>query len=456
MSIPRSIFIQCVFFVCLAFTARAEPIKPAAEPFPPGTQGNLFTVHGSNTIGANLMKQLLKTWLSARGATAVRAEDKIIDNEYRVSGVVDGRRISIDVAAHGSSTGYRGLQSSKADLAMSSRPIKTGEAVSLNHLGDLRGFQSEHIVALDALAIIAHPSNPIASLTIDQLGKIFSGEINRWEQLGDGSGHINIYARDDNSGTYDTFASLVLGEQYSLHSSAQRFESNDRLSDSVSRDPNGIGFTSLASVRQAKALAVSDGDSRPMIAGTLSVATEDYPLTRRLFLYVPTSRTRDQIPEFLAFMHSDAGQAVVRESGFVSQALTSVAPATDLQGPSEYLAMITHAERLSVNFRFDKGSARLDNKARRDALRIAEYLARPENRDKKILLIGFSDEQQTERRAEVLSKLRALRVAQALREQGISTQPVAGFGADLPVAGDTDQGKIKNRRVEVWVRPADT
>ncbi|MBS7672971.1 hypothetical protein KIN13_05915, partial [Vibrio cholerae] len=85
------------------------------------------------------------------------------------------------------------------------------------------------------------------------------------------------------SGTFDTFRELVLSRRgQPLAPSAKRFESSEQLSDAVSQDPQGIGFIGLPYVRQAKAVAIIDGDSHPMLPLTSLIATEDYPLSRRL------------------------------------------------------------------------------------------------------------------------------------------------------------------------------
>ncbi len=239
---------------------------------------------------------------------------------------------------------------------------------------------------------------------------------------------------------------------HKLSRRAQRFESNDELSDLVSNDPSGIGFVGLASVRQARALLVSDAGTRPLLPQKLSVATEDYVLSRRLFLYTPPSLKTLDIQNFVDFVQTDVGQQQVESTGFISQALIATKPSAIRQGPRDYLQATQVASRLSVNFRFAQGSARLDNKAKQDIQRLVAYLARPENHNRQVILIGFGDEKQTENRALVLSKLRAVAVKSALRKHGISTQPVEGFGAYLPVASNRGRAKIKNRRVEVWVR----
>ena len=436
-----------VFCLCVSL-----PSMAALEPFSDDVEGRLFQVQGSNTVGANLMKNLLVDYFEAKGVSGVAVQPLELENEYRVGGMVNGQAIFVDVAAHGSSTGFKALLAEKADLSMSSRPIKSKEVTKLSRYGNMLGFDAEHVIAIDGLAVIVHPDNPVQQLNLDQIAGIFSGEIDNWQQVGGNNAPINLYARDNKSGTWDTFKSLVLRKKYKLHASAKRFESNDELSDLVSGDETGIGFVGLASVRNSRALLVSDSGTTPLFPEKVSVATEDYALSRRLFLYTPPTLKTDLIADFIAFVQTDAGQSQVETTGFISQALIATQPDSFRQGPRQYLELTQGASRLSVNFRFAQGSATLDNKARQDIQRLVAYMARPENQNKKITLVGFGDAKQTESRAVVLSKLRAVAVKSELRKSGISTQPVAGFGAYLPVASNTGKGKVKNRRVEVWVR----
>ena len=335
---------------------------------------------------------------------------------------------------------------------MSSRAMKAEERKSLHHLGDMTDFAAENVVAIDGLAIIVHPDNPLQNLSVATVHRIFAGHIANWRDLGGPDLPIQLYARDENSGTWDTFQSLVLRDS-PLATRARRFESNDELADRVAADAGGIGFVGLASVRQARALAISDGDSHPLQPETLHVATEDYPLARRLYLYKPPTSLRPVLAEFVHFAQQRQGQDQVKAIGFVSQNPLDL-PVTVTSGPAVYRALAEQAQRLSMNFRFHGGSAELDNKAKRDAVRLAEFLKQPEQQAFRIQLVGFSSHKRNRALADVLSRLRATAVRTALFSEGVVTESVMGFGAALPVA-DQHSGKNKNERVEVWLYPAD-
>lgn len=440
---------------CLALVVSAwlslSTASAAVSPFASGQSGHLFTLHGSNTVGARLAPELARDYLIAKGAEAVSIRSGLEENEYRIEGRLPAGAVYIDVAAHGSGTGMSGLASGEAQVAMASRPIKATEEALLADYGPMRTFEAEHVVAIDGLAVIVHRSNPVEALTVDQIARLFAGEVRNWSELGGPDRAVSLYARDHKSGTWDSFKSMVLNGRYALSRDARRFESNDRLSDSVAADPGAIGFVGLASVRQAKAVSVSQDGTQPLRPEPLYVATEDYALSRRLFMYTLPGRTPPLVREYIEFVHSGAGQERVAEVGFVSQNPVSLKPELTAQAPVSYKALVGHAERLSINFRFDEGSSRLDNKALWDIERLVRFMAAPENRDRQLQLIGFGDTAQTENRALVLSQMRALRVKAALRDRGIDAASVVGFGSDLPVAANKEGARLKNQRVEVWV-----
>jgi phosphate transport system substrate-binding protein len=430
------------------------PFFAVAASLPVPEQGPALRIQGSNTIGAALGPALVKGLMEHQGLQGVHSKPGDGASEQRVIGKTrQGKTVTIEVAAHGSSTGFAALKKAGADLAASSRPIKDSELVDLEPLGDLKSPGAEQVIAIDGLAIILNPQNPLNTLNTEQLAQIFNGEASTWEALGGIGGPIHVYARDDQSGTYDTFKELVLNRRSKpLVASAKRFESSEALSDAVSQDPQGIGFIGLPYVRQAKAVAIVDGDSQPMLALNSLIATEDYPLSRRLFFYLPPSGRNPWAKALVDFTQTSKGQAIVAANGFIAQQVQAIAVQPRPSMPEDYQAIAREAQRLTVNFRFEEGSASLDNKARQDLQRVVAYLKSHEKLDKQVTLVGFGDAKNDPQRAALLSKLRAMAVRRELVKSGVVLRDIRGFGAQMPVAANTaDEGRIKNRRVEVWV-----
>lgn len=421
----------------------------------PTDNSPLLRIQGSNTINAQLGPALVEGLMHQQGLQAVQTLPGDAPNEQRVVGTLPDRSksVRVEVAAHGSGTGFDALKAGAADMASSSRPIKPQEATDLARLGDLKSAAGEQVIAIDGVAVIVHPGNPLRQLDTRQLAQIFSGEVQDWSEVGGTAGPIHLYARDDKSGTWETFKELVLVKQgKSLSRGAQRFESSEQLSDEVSKDRNGIGFIGLPYIRRARAIAIADGDSKPMMPTVNLIATEDYPLSRRLFLYVPPLAQQQWAQALVQFAQSAEGQAIVAQNGFVAQTVQAVKVATTSQMPLDYQALTRKAERLSVNFRFAQGSARLDNKAQLDLERVVEYLKANDKLEQHVTLVGFGDAKSDPERAVLLSRLRAMAVRRELQKSGVTFREILGLGDEMPVAAnDLDDGRIKNRRVEVWV-----
>ena len=154
----------------------------------------------------------------------------------------------------------------------------------------------------------------------------------------------------------------------------------------------------------------------------------------------------------MTFTQSAEGQAIVAQNGFIAQTVQASHVEPGPHMPADYQALTQQAQRLSVNFRFEEGSATLDNKARQDLLRVINYLKIHDKLNKHVTLVGFGDVKDDPERAQLLSKLRAMTVRRELEKSGVVLREIRAYGAQMPVAANTeDEGRLKNRRVEVWV-----
>ncbi|GAB4165340.1 MAG: hypothetical protein Fur0032_01960 [Terrimicrobiaceae bacterium] len=428
----------------------AEAEKASEAPAPARVT---FRATGSNTIGARLMPALVEAYLEKIGAKdIIRRKVTEIETEVSFDGRYGGERQAVMVLAHGSSTSFEALLKEETEVGMSSRPVKEKEREELAFLGDMYSPACEHVVGLDGLAVIVNPANPVSSLTVRQVADIFSGKIRDWSEVGGPAGPIHLYARDDVSGTFDSFKTMVLGEA-PISPEAARFADSNELSDKVAVDTRGIGFIGLPYVRSSKALAISDEGTAPMIPSPFTVATEDYVLSRRLFFYTPAVPSHPWTGTFIEFVMSDEGQNIVEEVGFIPQRVDIEKIPTAAGMPPEYASLAeTYSGRLSMTFRFLTGQAQLDAKGVRDLDRLVRFLARPENRRKALVLVGFSDNSGTPETNIKLSQERADEVARQLGLRGVMVSRTAGFGQAMPLASnETEVGRKKNRRVEVWI-----
>ncbi len=418
----------------------------------------MLRLAGSNTIGATLAPALAQAFLKQLGAKDIRVLPGAKADELSVQALLPGflpggsSRVEIQIAAHGSATAFDGLMNASCDIGMASRKVKPKEITKLASLGDLSSPASEHLLALDGIAVIVNASNPISTLTKDQLAAIFSGAVGDWSQLGRQQGSIHIYSPDNNSGTYDTFKTLVLGSK-SLLGTAKRLEDNRALSDAVANDPNAIGFVGLPYIVNAKAIAVAERGAIAFQPNRLTVGTEDYLLSRRLYLYTPADPRNRYVEKFVEFALSKAGQEVVGNVGFIAQNVTAVQDVVPPAAPYQYRRLTQAAGRLSLDFRFVPGLTTLDSKATMDLDRVISFLADSGYSGDNVMLLGFTDNTGNRPLNLAMSQSRARAVAEAFAQRGLKPATVKGFGPDLPVASnDNEAGRERNRRVEIWLK----
>ena len=310
---------------------------------------------------------------------------------------------------------------------------------------------NEHVVALDGVAIIVNPSNQIPRLNVAQVRSIFAGKIDSFTLVGGPSKEVRTYRRDDKSGTFDSFKSLVMDGD-SIVQSAKAFEDSLALASAVTTDNNAIGFVGHTLVGDARIVPIGVAGSQALLPNRFTIQTEDYPLSRRLYFYMISEAGNLEAKKFVSFALSKEGQRIVDGEKFIPLEIVKSPAPLPVDSSRGYRAATAGAERLSVNFRFNSGSDRLDNRALADLDRITEYVITTSTKPRKLVLIGFADNDGDPKLNVALSKERAKSVAKLLKPRGIVPGMITGFGAENPIASNqTPQGKQKNRRVEVWV-----
>jgi len=228
---------------------------------------------------------------------------------------------SLAVTGGGSGTGIAALINGKVDVANSSRAIKSKEVKKAKARGiDPVGFA----IAMDGLSVITHESNPVNFLTVEQIGRIFKGEITNWKQVGGPSLAISMYGRQSNSGTFVYFRDHVLKGDYSTR--VKRMNGNAQIVEAVRRDRGGIGYVGVGYVKDMatgslvkglKPLLIRQAAGAPAASplDTEAVKSGHYPLARPLFQYTngkPTGAVRD----FIRWETGQEGQRVAVEMGF--------------------------------------------------------------------------------------------------------------------------------------------
>jgi phosphate transport system substrate-binding protein len=226
----------------------------------------------------------------------------------------------IAVTGGGSGTGLASLISGTCDIAMSSRSISEKERAMARQKGV---DPKETTVALDGLAVVVHPSNPVDKLTMEQLADIFSGKIINWKELGGADAKIVILSREVNSGTHVYFKEHVLrksnpADKTEFAPSALLLSSSQAIADEIAGNTSAIGYYGMGYVSaKQKTVSLAPSGSTVFVGPKIeNVLDGSYPLSRPLFIYTNGAPAGD-VEKFVSFILSFEGQKVVAETDFV-------------------------------------------------------------------------------------------------------------------------------------------
>jgi phosphate transport system substrate-binding protein len=229
-------------------------------------------------------------------------------------------KVSVAVTGGGSGTGIAALLSGTCDIAELSRELKPEEI----EMARQKGFQPKQVtVALDGLAVVVHPDNPISQLTLDQLAAVFSGAVANWKEIGGEDLPLVVLSREVNSGTHVYFKEHVLrGNQkdsrVEFAATALMLPSSQAIADEVAQNPGAIGYFGMGYITaKEKALAVAKDAASPYVAPTIAnVVSGAYPISRPL-LMVTRGQPQGLVAKFIDYVLSPKGQEIVAKIDFV-------------------------------------------------------------------------------------------------------------------------------------------
>lgn len=210
--------------------------------------------------------------------------------------------VAIDIQLGGSSTGVKNAQEGVSDIGNVSRELK-----------DTETGLTAHKVALDGIGVVVNLANPVEDLTMEQIAKIYTGEITNWSEVGGDDLEIYVVGREDGSGTRDAFESVTGVGENAKYASMQT--STGAAKTTVATTPGAIGYVSFDSV---------DDTVKPLKVGGVAISTEtikdgSYTLQRPFVMVTKEgSALSDAAQAFLDYVLSDEGQEVCVKVGLVS------------------------------------------------------------------------------------------------------------------------------------------
>jgi phosphate transport system substrate-binding protein len=227
--------------------------------------------------------------------------------------------VSISVTGGGSGTGIASLINGTIQIANASREMSREEIALANKNGI---SPVKFVVALDAIAVVANPENPVRGLTIAQLSDMYTGRLDRWDAVGGEKRPIVRLSRESNSGTYVYFLEQVLrggnAKGTELFSpETLLMPSSEGISAEIRQNPNAIGYDGLGYVTaDQKMIAVArTADGPYVLPSAKTVLDSSYPISRPLFMYT-AGEPSGAVKAYLDWVMGE-GQKLVTAIGFV-------------------------------------------------------------------------------------------------------------------------------------------
>ncbi|MEM8694114.1 MAG: phosphate ABC transporter substrate-binding/OmpA family protein [Pseudomonadota bacterium] len=458
----------------------ANRVSCSGEACPDLSQEDVdIAMSGSEEIGSGLMPILLEGYAGAKNAAATLRNtglgNQLVANLVNDEGFGE-ELASFQVTGTSATEGLGDLLDKTSDIAITSRRIvpQEAQAFGATGAGDMYSPAQEHIVAVDSLVVITNPDNPITTLNVRQLFGIYSGAITNWSQLGGPDLPVQVVIRDVGENRRDAFESSFFGSaDVALTQKAEIVADSNSVAQFVNQNDGAIGVVGYAFQRGARTVNIINQCGITMVPDAFSAKTEEYALQRRLYLYTRGDTITPEIRNFVNWASSAGADGVISKAGFIGfnvdrreQSNSDVraiamqnAEGTPLEKAvmRQMLEKMVEYDRLSTTFRFQTGSALLDERGQIDKARLVEYLE-TQPAGSEVLFVGFTDSvggfeyNQTlaERRAaEVMGNVRSF----ARNRLADLTMSSIGYGEVAPSGCNaSDQGRRINRRTEVWIK----
>ena len=214
--------------------------------------------------------------------------------------------VTVNYNPTGSGSGITAVQEGTCDIGLSSRALKDEEKVA--------GLK-ETVLAYDGIAIIVHPDNPVSDLTLEQIAKLYTGEITNWKDVGGNDAEVVLIGREAASGTRDGFESITGTKDKCQY--RQELTSTGDVIAAVSQNPDAIGYASLASIKDTvKALNV-DG----VTPGEATVKDGSYKVQRPFVLVTVDGKALSPAAQaFFDYATSSDAASIIAKAGAVAVA----------------------------------------------------------------------------------------------------------------------------------------
>lgn len=259
---------------------------------------------GISLVGAIIGAIVAATLPAAAGAEGLSGGISLVGSssvqplaeELAKAFMAQNPKVNITVAGGGSGAGIKAARTGQADIGTCSRELTAGEEQGL----------TATVIARDGIAIIVHPSNMVATLTVEQIKLIYTGEIKNWKQVGGAGSPIVLVSREAGSGTRGAFEELVLGKNAAPSADMLIQGSTGAVRQTVAVTKNAIGYISMGAIdKTIKPLRIEKVEPNEA-----NVLNKTYPLSRP-FLFLTKGAPKGLTKSFIDWILSPQGQAIV-------------------------------------------------------------------------------------------------------------------------------------------------
>jgi len=426
-------------------------VPPPAAAGAASSTATLFRMTGSNVVGSTLARRLSAGYLALIGDASITSSFGNTEGTLEIAGLQAGQREAVSLVLGSSASGFNALLRGTADFAMSASRITPADAERLSLLGDMTSPANEHVIGIQGITAVVSPANRVASLTVQQLRAILAGQIKDWSEVGETAGPVQVYVVESRGTAVDVPHDVLMPYE-TVPATVKALPNEQAVIGAVAADRGGIGFVAFGNPEPARVLPLAETGGTAVAPTPLTISTESYPLTRRLYLYTAAKPANAFVGRFLDYVYSPGGQAAVDAAGYVPLTVRGEQAVADAGASDRFKQLVAGATRLSIDFHFLPGSKDLDNKGLRDVDRLAAYIKSQRISPERTILAGFADNSGTPAANQVVSQRRIETVAAALRRVGVPPGKIATFGSELPIGDNaTLDGRERNRRVEVYM-----
>ncbi len=252
----------------------------------------------AETNSSTQQTQQTQATVSTDGSTSMEKVIGYLSEAY----IEENKDTKVTYNPTGSGAGIQAVSEGRCDIGLSSRDLKEDEAKTLDAT----------VIAIDGIAVVVNPANTAEDLSVEQIAKIYTGEISNWKDAGGSDGAVVVIGREAASGTRDGFESITKTKDKCKYN--QELTSTGDVIQTVASNPNAIGYASLAAVKDTVKVLKVDGvapSKETVQDGTYKIQRDFVMVTKK------GEKLSDDAQKFFDFATGKSADALIEKAGAI-------------------------------------------------------------------------------------------------------------------------------------------